>query len=91
MTEKLLLELILALLVGICSILWWMLVRHDRLHDALDGKLDDLSQMRVSCGNAFATKDSMRRAHHRVDELETKHEDLSTRVTRLESCERGKS
>lgn len=90
MTEKLLLELIILLLLGVCSILWWMFTRHDRLHDALDEKLDELAQIRVTCNSSFATKESVKRAHHRVDELEAKHEDLSTRVTRLEACERGK-
>lgn len=84
MTEKLLLELILALLIGICSILWWIFTRHDRLHDTLDEKLDDLSQMRVACGTSFATKDSMARAHSRIDEQQAELGELSTRVARLE-------
>lgn len=84
MTERLLLELILALLVGICSILWWMFTRHDRLHDALDEKLDDLAQMRVSCSTAFATKESVVRAHARIDEMQEETRELSVRVARLE-------
>lgn len=99
MTEKLLLELILALLVGICSILWWMFTRHDRLHTDLDGKLDELSKMRVSCGSAFATKESLTRAHGRIDEQQAEISELSTRVARLEVtrvaplevCDRSKS
>lgn len=84
MTEKLLLELILALLVGICSILWWMFTRHDRLHDVLDEKLEDISKLRVSCNTAFATKDSVIRAHNRLDEQQAEIGELSTRVARLE-------
>lgn len=84
MTEKLLLELILALLLGICSILWWMFTRHDRLHDALDEKLDDLSKLRASCTTAFATKDSLARAHTRIDEQQAEMAEISTRVARLE-------
>ena len=84
MSEKLLLELILALLLGICSILWWMFTRHDRLHGALDQKLDDLSKMRVSCASAFASKESLTRAHVRIDEQQAEIGELSVRVARLE-------
>lgn len=90
MTEKLLLELIVLLLGCLLALIGFLFRSHHDLHRTLDTKLNDLQDQRQDCNSAFATKESVKRAHHRVDELETKHEDLSTRVTRLEACERGK-
>ena len=85
MTEKVLLELILLLLACIAGILGYGFRRHDRLHEVLAGAIESLKEQRGLCNEAFATKESVRRAHLRIDENEATLGTLATRVTRLEA------
>ena len=88
MTEKLLLECILLLLTCVVGFLGYGFRKHDKLHDHMNEEIDALREQRSACNNAFATKESVRRAHTRIDEGEARLDNLSTRVTVLES--RGK-
>lgn len=86
MTEQLLLEIIIALLVALLAGIGWLFARHDRQHDELKTELAVVKNQREACTASFATKGAVERAHKRVDEQQEELVSLSTRVTRLESC-----
>lgn len=85
MTEKLLLELIIILLGCLLALIAFLFRSHYELHKTLSVELDELQDQRCSCNESFATKDSVRRAHSRIDENTAEISELSTRVTRLEA------
>lgn len=86
MPEKLLLELILLLLGCLLGLMAWLCKRHDTQHREMQADIAAVRHQRLECGASFATKGAMERAHARIDENEAHIHDLSTRVTRLESC-----
>lgn len=85
-TEKLLLEIIIALLTVLLAGCGWLFTRHDRQHDELKQELAAVKSQREACSASFATKGAMERAHKRIDEQDEILQTLGTRVTRLEAC-----
>lgn len=86
MSEKILLEIIIALLAALLAGIGWLFVRHDRQHDELKLELAAVKNQREVCTQSFATKGAVERAHKRLDEHDDSLHELDTRITRLESC-----
>ena len=87
MTEKILLEVILALLgllFVMCGFIWRS---HEKQHSKMEEKIEDVLKQRVICGNAFASKESMTRAWAKLNEHDEEMGELSERVTRLEATQ----
>ena len=86
MSEKILLEIIIALLAALLAGCGWLFTRHDRQHDELKAELAVVKSQREACNQSFATKGAMERAHKRIDEHEEILQSIGNRVIRLEAC-----
>lgn len=84
MTEKILLEIIVTQL-GVVILLFSFLWRsHEKKHDTIDLEIKGLNDQRKSCSKSFASKESVGRAHERLDEHDDDIAELKTSVTKLE-------
>lgn len=82
MTEKLLLEIIILLLVLFAGLLGYLARRHDNKHDELLDKIEDVRKQREACMSEFADHEENRASHARMFD---KIDNLSTRIVRVET------
>lgn len=82
MTEKLLLEIIILLLVLFAGLLAYLAKRHDTKHDELLAKIEVIRNQREACLEDFADYEENRESHSRMF---NKIDDLSNRVVRIET------
>lgn len=86
MTEKLLLEIIVVLLgvlVLMAARIWFS---HEKQHEFMQEELTHLRKQREHCADSFASKDSVARAHERIDEHDDDIVELKTSVAKIQGC-----
>lgn len=82
MTEKLLLEVIILLLVLFTGLLGYLARRHDAKHDELIEKIEDVRKQRETCMSEFADHEENKASHVRIF---NKIDNLSIRIVRVEA------
>lgn len=86
MTEKLLLEIIVFQLGALLLLVGCMWRSHEKKHDNIDEKIAALNDQRDHCSKAFASKESVARAHEHLERHDEDISNLKTSVTKLEAC-----
>lgn len=86
MTEKLLLEIIVFQLGALLLLVGCVWRSHEKKHDAIEERIAFLNEQRTHCSEAFASKESVARAHSRLDGHDDDIVELKTSFAKMQGC-----